>query len=69
MQKSGELDKIRNKGTPVPNVPGIYEVTVNTYGTSYENAVGLGNCTMIQLGLLVILTGGILIPNLGINDP
>ncbi|WP_179416108.1 hypothetical protein HDF19_08500 [Mucilaginibacter sp. E4BP6] len=41
MQKAGELDKIRNKGIPVPNVPGLYQVTVSTYGTSYQNAVGL----------------------------
>ena len=41
MQSTGELDKIRNKGTPVSNVKGLYQVTVSTYGTSYENAVGL----------------------------
>ena len=38
---AGELDKIRIKGVPVPNVKGLYEVTVSTYGTSYERAVRL----------------------------
>ncbi|HEY8783999.1 MAG TPA: DUF6443 domain-containing protein [Mucilaginibacter sp.] len=40
MQKAGRLDKIRNKGVPVPNMPGLYEVVISTYGTSYERAVG-----------------------------
>jgi hypothetical protein len=52
MKQSGELDRIRNKGIPVPNVEGLYQVTVNTYGTKYENAVGLGTLHYNQTGII-----------------
>lgn len=39
MYNAGKLKD--NTGVPVPNIKGLYQVTVNTHGTSYYYAVGL----------------------------
>ncbi|TWI95606.1 hypothetical protein JN11_04345 [Mucilaginibacter frigoritolerans] len=39
MRRAGKLQN--NKGVPVPNVKGLYQVVVDTRGTDYYYAVGL----------------------------